>query len=192
MVMAGLMALPGTAAAQMVGIGPRFSFVRGDVATSTPTNRFLGGTVRLKVSANLSVEGAADYRTTWNTARTERVREVPLQGSVLLYPIRTVLAPYLVGGMGIYSRSYDSVTTGGVVTPISQERKVGVHLGLGGDVQLGKRLVAYVDYRYRFVTFGSDSQTTSGGTGTAPVPGLGPLGVAHQGSMWTTGVAFVF
>jgi hypothetical protein len=192
MVMAGLMALPGTAAAQMVGIGPRFSFVRGDVATSTPTNRFLGGTVRLKVSANLSVEGAADYRTTWNTARTERVREVPLQGSVLLYPIRTVLAPYLVGGMGIYSRSYDSVTTGGVVTPISQERKVGVHLGLGGDVQLGKRLVAYVDYRYRFVTFGSDSQTTWAGTGTTPVPGLGPLGVAHQGSMWTTGVAFVF
>ncbi len=191
-----MLAVPGVAAAQMVGVGPRFSLVRGDVATNTPTSRFMGGTVRLKVSSNMSVEGAADIRTTWNTARTERVRETPLQGSILIYPIHSILAPYLIGGMGIYTQSYDTVAAG-VVTPVSQERKVGMHLGFGGDVQLGKRLVAYLDYRYRFVTFGNDgkasqnSASSASGTGTS-VPGLGALGVSHQGSMWTAGVAFVF
>ncbi len=73
---------PGAATAQMLGVGPRVSLVRGDATTSTPTNRFFGGTMRLKLSGFMSLEAAGDYRTTWNTGRTQRIREVPLQGSL--------------------------------------------------------------------------------------------------------------
>ena len=200
-VLAMLMA-PSAVGAQILGVGPRFSLVRGDLDTATPTTRFLGGTVRMKLSGNLSVEGAADYRTTWNTARTQRVREAPLQGSILLFPIRAILAPYGVGGIGLYTRNYD-VMAGSAISQTAQERKIGVHLGFGGELHLAKHAVAYLDYRYRFVKFGNDPSSTAGSAGTtqaasavskllAAVPGLGQMSVSHQGSMWTGGVAFVF
>lgn len=192
--------VPGVARAQMLGVGPRFSLVRGDVATNTPTTRFLGGTARLKLSGNLSVEGALDYRTTWNTDRTQRVRESPLQGSILIYPIHSVLAPYVLGGMGIYTVNYDVMGTSGAVAQTAMERKVGMHLGFGGEARLAKHAVAYLDYRYRFVQFGSDPSAASGASASdsavsrllGSVPGLNQLKVSHQGSMWTGGVAFVF
>ena len=179
--------VPGVAQAQMIGVGPRFSLVRGDLATSTPTSRFFGGTVRVKLASTLSLEGAADYKTSWNRDRTLRLRETPIQGSILLYPIRGALAPYVIGGMGIYARQYDTIADG-KVTASTLERKPGAHLGFGGDLRLSSRIVAYLDYRYRFVKFGNDGGSTQGSS----VPGLGQLGVSHQGSMWTGGVAFVF
>jgi hypothetical protein len=151
----------------------------------------------------LSIEGAMDYRTTWNTARTQRVRETPMQGSLLIIPIRGILAPYALGGMGLYTRNYD-VLAGGVVSQTAQERKIGVHLGFGGELHLAKHAVAYLDYRYRFVNFANDpsTSTSTGVSGSttqsalskllASVPGLGQMNVSHQGSMWTGGVAFVF
>ena len=200
--------VPTGAAAQLVGLGPRFSVVRGDTATNTPTTRFVGGTARLKTSGLISLEGALDFRTTFSPDRTKRVREAPLQGSVLIYPIRAAMAPYLVGGMGIYTTNYD-VLAAGLVTETAQERKVGMHLGFGGEIRLAKHAVAYMDYRYRFVQFGSGdaatmtagapatSATTVGKTSAASkllnsVPGLGDLNMSHKGSMWTGGVAIVF
>lgn len=193
--------IPAAARAQMLGVGPRFSLVRGDVATNTPSTGFLGGTVRLSLSGNLSLEGALDYRTTWNPDRTQRVREAPLQGSLLIYPIHGVLAPYALGGMGIYTVNYDVMGPNGAVSQTAQERKVGMHLGFGGEARLGKHAVAFLDYRYRFVQFGSDPSTTASGDAAndsmvsrllGSVPGLSQLKVSHQGSMWTGGVAFVF
>jgi opacity protein-like surface antigen len=193
---------PGVASAQILGVGPRFSLVRGDVATSTPTMRFVGGTARLKTSTFVSFEGSLDYRTTWNPDRTQRVRETPLQGSVLLYPLRGALAPYALGGMGIYTRTYD-VLANSVVTQSAMERKVGMHLGFGGEVRLAKHAVVYLDYRYRFVKFSTDPDASPATSGTAAqqsaisklfgsVPGLSNLKASHQGAMWTGGVAFVF
>lgn len=195
---------PAAAQAQMLGFGPRFSVVRGDVSTNTPTTRFLGGTARLKTSGLISIEGAMDFRTTFSTDRSKRVREAPLQGSVLIYPIRAAMAPYLVGGMGIYTTNYD-VLAGGLVTETAQERKVGMHMGFGGEIRLAKHAVAYVDYRYRFVQFGSEDSAGTTATASitpgqlsavakllANVPGLRDLNMSHKGSMWTGGVAFVF
>jgi hypothetical protein len=73
-------------------------------------------------------------------------------------------------------------------------------MGFGGDLHLGRRVVAYLDYRYRFVKFGNDPGSLSSPSGSESavakllksVPGLGQLNVSHQGSMWTGGVAFVF
>jgi opacity protein-like surface antigen len=177
--------LPAAAEAQIVGVGPRFSFVRGDLATSTPTTRFVGGTLRLKTSGNVSLEGSMDMRTTWNTGKTERIRETPLQGSVLVYPLRSVIAPYGIAGMGIYSRNHDIMGTNGAVTSTTQDRKVGMHLGFGGELRIARHAAAFLDYRYRFVKFGDETSTNT-------TPGLSLLKFSHQGAMWTGGVSFVF
>lgn len=197
LLVAGLFPVP--AKAQMIAVGPRFSLIRGDLSTNTPTSRFLGGVARLKLSGNLSVEGAMETKTTWNTALTQRIRETPLQASVLIYPIRAAIAPYVVGGFGVYSRTYDVVAAGGVVAQTAEEKKSGVHLGFGGEVSLGRHAVAFLDYRYRFVTFGNDPTALATSDPADPlakllksVPGLGQLNVSHQGAMWTGGVAFVF
>lgn len=184
-------AAPGAAEAQGIAVGPRFSLVRGDLATNTPTTRFIGGTVRLSASKLLGFEGSLDLRTTWDPARTQRLRETPLQGSILIYPFRTMIAPYALGGLGIYTRTLDAVGTGGVITRTAQERKTGMHLGFGGELRMARHVVAYVDYRYRFVKFGNDP-TASGGGLINLLPGVNNLKLSHEGSMWTGGVAFVF
>jgi opacity protein-like surface antigen len=204
-------AVPGIAAAQMLGIGPRFSMVRGDIASNTPSTRFFGGTVRLNTSKAVGFEGSLDFRTTMDTTGTQRLRETPLQGSLLIYPFRSVLSPYALGGMGIYTRTYDVLAPSGVIVQSAQERKTGMHLGFGGELRVSKHAVAYVDYRYRFVKFGdgtnstgSTTTLTSGSTTNASansaamnallgsIPGLSLLKFSHEGSMWTGGVAFVF
>ncbi len=201
-----LFAVPGAAAAQMLGVGPRFSMVRGDLATNTPSTRFVGGSLRLNTSKMVGFEGSLDLRTTWDTAKTQRLRETPLQGSLLIYPFRSVLSPYALGGMGVYTRTYEVLGAGGVIAQSAQERKTGMHLGFGGELRLAKHAVAYVDYRYRFVKFGdgtsSSGTTTASANGTASdfamkallatIPGMELLKFSHQGSMWTGGVAFVF
>lgn len=202
-------AVPSPATAQLLGIGPRFSMIRGDIATNTPSTRFYGGTLRLNTSKIVGLEGSLDFRTTWDTAKTQRLRETPLQGSLLIYPFRSVIAPYAVGGLGIYTRTYEVLGAGGVITQSAQERKTGLHLGFGGELRLAKHAVAYVDYRYRFVKFSDGSTTTSATTGGSAatntsaatlamnlllnsLPALGRLKFSHEGSMWTGGVAFVF
>jgi len=168
---------PGVASAQILGVGPRFSLVRGDVATSTPTTRFVGGTARLKTSTFVSFEGSLDYRTPVSPARTQRVHPTPLQAF--------------------------AVRANCVVAQSAMERKVGMHLVFGGECRLAKHAVVYLDYRYRFVKFSTDQTTTTTTTGAAAqqsaiaklfgsVPGLSNLKASHQGSMWTGGVAFVF
>lgn len=180
--------------------------VRGDLATNTPSTRFVGGTLRLNTSKMVGFEGSLDLRTTWDTARTQRLRETPLQGSLLIYPFRSVLSPYALGGMGVYTRTYEVLGAGGVIAQSAQERKTGMHLGFGGELRLAKHAVAYVDYRYRFVKFGdgtsSNGTTTASANGTtsnlamrallSTIPGMDLLKFSHQGSMWTGGVAFVF
>jgi hypothetical protein len=188
--------VPGAAEAQMLGVGPRFSLVRGDLATNTPSTRFVGGSARLGLSKNVGLEGSLDMRTTWDTGHTQRLRETPMQASLLIYPIRSILSPYALGGFGIYNRNYEVLGPDAKLSLASQERKSGMHLGFGGELRVGRHAVAYVDYRYRFVKFGEEDSTSEGDVATqgllAAVPGLSLLKFSHQGSMWTGGVGFVF
>lgn len=201
------MAVPTPAGAQMLGIGPRFSMVRGDIATKTPSTRFYGGTLRLNTSKNVGFEGSLDFRTTLDASKTQRLRETPLQGSLLIYPFRSVLSPYALGGMGVYTRTYELLGASGAISQSAQERKTGMHLGFGGELRVARHAVAYVDYRYRFVKFANGSNSTSTSTTAstttstsslamtalfATIPGMNQLKFSHEGSMWTGGVAFVF
>lgn len=193
------LALPAVAAAQIAGIGPRFTVVRGDLVSATPTSRFVGGSARLSLNGLIGFEGALDFRTTWSQDRLARVRETPLQGSVLLFPVRTVLAPYALAGLGIYTRNFDVLGANGDVVQTAAERRTGIHMGFGAQVRVARHAAFFVDYRYRFVTFGdqaagASSTTTRNAVANLvnAVPGLGSIKVSHQGSMWTGGVSFVF
>ena len=185
--------VPASVAAQSVGIGPRLSLVRGDLATETPSTRLLGGTVRMRSSSLTSLELSMDYRVTRNDARTERIRETPMQASLLIMPIRAALAPYALGGVGLYSQRVD--TLGPFVSGAPQEvldstlsRKIGWHAGFGAELKLSRRAAVFVDYRYQFVKF---TKTEDPATGTN-IPYVDRVNFSHQGSMWTSGVAFYF
>jgi hypothetical protein len=68
-----LAVLPARAAAQAFGIGPRFSFVRGDLGTGAPSSRFVGGTIRLRSSKHVALEGSMDFRSETSAESLERM-----------------------------------------------------------------------------------------------------------------------
>ena len=72
--LAAFAVIPGRAGAQSLGIGPRLSFVKGDLTTNVPTTRFIGGTIRMVISPHTVFEAALDYRSYYNDAATERTR----------------------------------------------------------------------------------------------------------------------
>lgn len=183
---AGVMAAVRPAAGQALGIGPRLSFVR-DVPGQPAATRFVGGILRMQSSRRVVLEAALDYRVDESADGLERVRERPLQGSLLLFPVRAALAPYVLAGYGLYTRSVERLDAGGTIVDSVAERRTGAHFGLGAELFIGRHAAIVVDYRYRFVRFGE------AGAGETPVnlPGLGRR-LAHRGAMWTSGVAFYF
>jgi len=193
-VWSGLLWLPAGAFAQGLGIGPRFSFVRGELTSDAPAARFIGGTLRLVTSKHTVLEASMDYRAFYNDAKTQRTRETPIQGSILLFPVRGVFSPYVGGGIGLYSQSVDQLGTAGTVNDTTVERKIGWHLGAGLELKVAPHASFFADYRFRFVKFGpADSGSTPIPIpGSSIVPGLSQVQLSHQGSMWTTGVAFYF
>jgi hypothetical protein len=186
---AGLLGTSTPAAAQVFGIGPRLSFVRGDVPSGTPSTRFLGGTMRLRTSPHMALEFALDYRSEFNEDHTIRLRETPLQASLLIFPVRGAFSPYLLAGMGVYSQTTDTLGTVGEVEASSVARKTGWHMGVGAELFIGRRAAFFADYRFRFVQFGTKPEE---GGDPINIPGLSSLKLTHHGSMWTSGMAFYF
>jgi hypothetical protein len=184
---AAVLTLPVTAAAQGFGIGPRLSFVRGDLPSATPSTRFLGGIIRMRSSKRVVLEAAMDFRSEMSEDGLTRVRERPMQGSMLLFPVRGTISPYLLGGYGLYSRTTQSLDLGGLPVDSVSERKTGAHMGFGAEVFIGRRAAFILDYRYRFVRFGPPE----GDDEPVNLPGLGNR-LSHRGSMWTSGMAFYF
>jgi opacity protein-like surface antigen len=193
---AGLVAPAAVASAQSFGIGPRLSFVRGDLATATPAQRLIGGTIRLVMSPHTALEGAIDYRSELSEDGTTRARDTPITGSLWLFPVRSVVSPYFGGGIGLYTHSVDAIGPAGQVTATAVDKKVGWHLGGGLEIRLARHAAIYADYRYRFVKFGGDTTDPTDEAATIPlissIPGFDKLHFTHQGSMWTSGMAFYF
>lgn len=192
-VVSGL-AVAGEAAAQGFAIGPRVSFVRGNELTGEPSSRLIGGAMRMGGSKHVALELSLDYRSIQELGSTTRVREMPVQGSMLIYLVRTVFAPYLLGGAGIYNRMFDQLDPDGEVLVTVTERKFGVHLGFGAEIRFMRHMAIFADYRYRFVHFGTPDPNAQPITipGTSLIPGLEKVKVSHEGSMWTAGMAFYF
>jgi len=190
LVLATAVAAPALASAQSFGAGPRLSFVRSD-SGSVDRTRFVGGIARLGLSKRLALEGAADFRSERSDDGLTRVRERPLQGSIVLFPVRARFAPYVLAGYGVYTRTVETFLGDQPGSPVSttSERRTGAHVGVGAELSIGRHAAFLVDYRYRFVRFGAADEGQ--GEGQVNLPGLGDR-LAHQGSMWTSGIAFYF
>jgi outer membrane protein with beta-barrel domain len=176
------------------GLGPRFSFVRATADTDTST-RYSGGMLRIRSSPRTALEVSLDYRSVLNDSLRQRIRDYPIQGSLLLYLTRSTIAPYLVGGFGWYTQRVQQLDDAGLpVGPAQKTRRTGGHTGLGADFRVGGHASLHLDYRYTFVHYGDEDVPTD--PGGIPIPGTRKiqekLNLSHEGSMWTTGVTVYF
>lgn len=176
---------PAPCAGQGFGIGGRMSMVRAD-AQADPTaaaQRFLGGQLRARLSPRTAVELSLERRTD-HPDLTTRVRDYPLQGSLLLYPIHSTFSPYLLGGVGWYTHVVDTLSAG-QVTASDSSRKMGYHAGFGAELKAGSHAGIHADYRYTMVHFGDGTGEGTGGLASRLKP-------SYDGSMWTAGITFYF
>ena len=190
LVSAALLPSPVSAQEQSFGVGGRFSLVRADVEADTTAQRFTGGQIRARTSPRTAIEVALDLRTETNEAGTQRVREYPIQASLLLFPLRTVFAPFVLGGGGWYSHRVDTLANRESIAS-ETTREFGWHAGFGAELRLGRHAGAHADYRYTFLRFGDDED----GTGTAAAEGetgFSRFLPSYRGSMWTAGLTLYF
>ena len=193
-----LLSFGSPASAQSLGIGARLAMVRGDVRAdpAAAAQRFTGGQIRAKLSSHTSLEVSLDMRSE-DSDLTHRVKDYPLQGSILLFPVRSTLSPYVLGGLGWYTHIVDTLA-GTDVTASEATRKVGYHAGFGAEVRLAKHASAHADYRYTFVHFGDGPTSLAGATTALAGSAAGTSSLAshflpsYDGSMWTAGVTFYF
>lgn len=135
----------------------------------------------------MAIEVAADTRSERSPDGLLRVQERPIQGSLLLFPVRAAFSPYVLAGYGLYSRTTEILDVTGSTVSTESARRTGAHVGFGAELFLGRHTAFVLDYRYRFVKLrGSDEDGTP-----VNVPGLSSR-LTHQGTMWTTGLAFYF
>jgi opacity protein-like surface antigen len=177
---------PAAAQEQSFGIGGRISFIRANVDDEgTDSQRFFGGQIRARVSPRSALELSLDLHTETDPTKTARVRQIPIQASLLLYPVRSAFSPYALGGGGWYSTRVELLAGDETVTSEST-REFGWHAGFGAELRMGSHAALHGDYRYTFLDFGDDDdEDEDGGLLTRFLP-------SHRGSMWTAGLTFYF
>jgi outer membrane protein W len=163
------------------GLGARMSMVRSDAHSDVDALRFFGGQIRARLSPKTAVELSLDLRTQTNDALTVRVRDMPVQASLLLFPIAGTFSPYILGGGGWYSHRIEALLNDDVLAS-ETTRDFGWHGGVGAEIRLGRHAGVHADYRYTFLHFGKDEETI---LGQRFLP-------SYTGSMWTAGVTVYF
>ena len=159
--------------------------VRTDVDAATSAQRFMGGHIRAGISPKTAVELALDLHSETNEALTRRIREYPIQASLLVFPIKATFAPYVLGGGGWYTTKFETLV-GDETVASESERKFGWHAGFGAELRLGRHAGAHADYRYTFLRFGGDDDDT------IRDEGFSRFLPSYQGSMWTAGLTVYF
>ncbi len=189
-----LAAAPEVSAQGALGVGARLSIVQGDPVRGVEPIRYPGGYIRARLSPKTALEISLDYRSRLSPDFTERVRDLPIQGSLVMYLVRTVLAPYLVAGVGWYTQHVDRLDGARAVISTTTTRTMGYHAGVGGELRLGGHAAIHLDYRYTFIRFGASSPDAQ--PGAIPIPGTlsfqERLKLSHQGSVWTSGLTVYF
>jgi hypothetical protein len=187
-------AVPCEAQGQAFGIGARLSMVRADTdgAIEPDSARFTGGQVRLRLSSRTALEASLDIRSHSDELLDERVKEYPMQVSLLLYPVRSVFSPYLLGGPGWYTTKVEPrVPVEGIESVTT--RRFGWHAGFGAELRLGNHAGLHGDYRYTFLRFGDDDDELDAAPRASPGDAIfGSLLPSSGGSMWTVGLTIYF
>jgi opacity protein-like surface antigen len=176
-------------AAAQFGIGPRIAMVRTDVGADNDSVRFTGGQVRL-TSQRTGFEVSFDRRSESFDLLNEKVKETPVQASLLLYLAKGAFAPYLLGGPGWYTRTVEPIDDPTDTIESVSTRKFGWHAGFGAEIKMGRHAGLHGDYRYTFLSFNDDDEENAGATSNDSfISGLLP---SHEGSMWTVGFTIYF
>jgi hypothetical protein len=185
---------PSASAQGALGLGARLSIVQGDPGRGVEPTRYPGGYLRARLSPKTALEISLDYRSRLAPDLAERVRDRPIQGSLVMYLLRAVVAPYLVAGVGWYTQHVDRLDGARAVVSTTTTRTMGYHAGVGGELRLGAHAAIHLDYRYTFIRFGSLSPGAQ--PGAIPIPGTRSfqerLKLSHQGSVWTSGLTVYF
>jgi Outer membrane protein beta-barrel domain len=185
-----VLVVPAAAQAQSsgFGIGPRITFVRSSDLPEG-SQRFSGGAIRLG-GGKTALEIAVDFRSGLTGDLSERIKDYPIQASLLIYPVRARIAPYLLGGVGWYSQRIERLGSSQTVLEDETTRKMGYHAGFGGELRAHRHIGIYGDYRYTFIRFGGDDETAPGFPSW--IPFAERLKMSHQGSMFAWGATFYF
>jgi Outer membrane protein beta-barrel domain len=196
------------AQAQTFGFGARMVSVSGpespalDDSDSSRT-RFAGGFIRLHTVASLGVEVAMDYQSTTNELETARIRNMPIQVSGLLLPVKKTFAPYLLAGIGWYKHRVEALDNCDAVAS-AYSTDFGYHTGLGAQIKFGGHAAIFVDYRYVWVdengidgisgALKSAASVTNviGLVSSLADDGDNDSGRSRGGSMWTGGLTIYF
>jgi len=176
--------------AQGFGVGVRMSMVRPESVDGVESDsvRFTGGQIRLRTSGKVGIEVALDRRTETFDELNERVRDTPLQASLLLFPVRGAFSPFVLAGPGWYSHTVESLDD---ESDSESTRKFGWHAGFGAELLMGRHAGLHADYRYTFLKFGDDDEPEA----AAAQPRhsfVNSLLPSHNGSMWTAGLTIYF
>jgi hypothetical protein len=175
-----LIAVARPASAQGFGIGGRIAMVNSVDDVGDDTARFLGAHLRL-TSPRTGIEVSFDRRTDTFDELDERVKETPIQVSLLLFLAGGGFKPYLLGGPGWYKRSVEPINAPELEV---SNTKFGWHGGFGAEIR-GGHFGVHGDYRYTFLNFGDDDDDDDEGL-------VGRFLPSHNGHMWTVGATFYF
>jgi hypothetical protein len=182
----GFTAVP--ASAQGFGIGGRFAWVKVDTDLDDDSVRFVGGQIRLGLSRRIGVEVSLDSHSEDLELLNQKVKERPIQVSLLMKLSGSAVQPYLLGGPGWYKRSVEPLEGPGDDLEVSTT-EFGWHAGGGLELRMGRHFGVHGDYRYTFLDFGDDDEDDDDG---GFLPGIGGLLPGHRGSMWTLGATVYF
>lgn len=169
-------------AAAQFGIGARLAMVHTDVAGDDDSVRFTGGQIRLG-SSRTALEVSLDRHTQTFDLLNEKVKETPIQASLLLKLASGSFQPYLLGGPGWYKRTVEPIDDPTDSIESVSTTKFGWHAGFGAEIRMGRHAGIHGDYRYTHLSFNDDEEDESFVSGLLP---------SHDGSMWTVGFTFYF
>ena len=175
------------AAAQGFGIGARLAWIKTNSEIEEldeGSTRFYGGHIRLS-GARVGIEMSLDRHTESFEVLNQKVKETPIQASLLLKLAAGSVQPFLLGGPGWYKRSVSPIEGPADELDVSTT-DFGWHAGGGLEILAGRHFGIHGDYRYTFLDFNSDDDEEIN------LPGLGRLLPGHKGSMWTAGVTVYF
>ena len=182
------LAMASPAQAQSFGIGGRFAFLRGEPEVDAPSGKFFGGSIRMAASKRLVFEASLEQRSETSEDGATRLRERPIQVSMMVFPVRSTLAPYFMGGYGWYTHYRQALNPAGDVVDSISTTTTGWHAGLGAELFFGRHVAIFGDYRLRSLGFGDPEL----GEDRVDIPLLSGLKISHRGSVWTTGLMIYF
>jgi opacity protein-like surface antigen len=164
--------------AQGFGVGARFAWVKHDVNVDVDSVRFSGLLLRA-MGDRAGIELSLDRHTEEFELTNERVKETPIQASLVVRLASGSFAPYFLGGPGWYKRTVEPIAGAGNSGNSSTE--FGWHAGGGLEILAGRHVGVHGDYRYTFL-----------GGGDKQVAIIGGLLPGYKGSMFTLGATVYF